>query len=253
MKLSALVDYLNGYLDVPGHPDYPTALNGLQMDGPEHVAKLAAAVDASEEVIEAAAEAGVDLVLVHHGLFWDGLRPVTGRRYRKVKRLLDAGIAVYSVHLPLDAHAEVGNCALLGRSLGLELQDRFGSYKGSPVGWWGTLPEPVDSERLSEMVADALGGGPVRHLEGSAEWIGRVGVVTGAGGSMVEEAAGLGLDALVTGEASHHTYVDARELGVHVFLGGHYATETFGVKALAEHLAERFRLDWSFLDHPSGL
>lgn len=253
MKLESLLQYMDAYLGIPDHPDYPTALNGLQVAGADDVHRVAAAVDASEASIQAAAEVGADLLLVHHGLFWDGLQPVTGRHLRRLRPLLENGIAVYSAHLPLDSHAEVGNCALLGRALGLEARGRFAAYRGVDVGWWGELPEPVDVQGLAKLLARALGGGGVHVIPGGPDLVSRVGVVTGGGAGYTAAAAAAGLDALVTGEGSHHTHFDAMELGVHVLMGGHYATETFGVRALAEHIAERFDLEWDFIDQPTGL
>jgi dinuclear metal center YbgI/SA1388 family protein len=177
---------------------------------------------------------------------------MTGRRYRRIATLVERGIALYSCHLPLDAHGEVGNCALLGRALGLELEGRFGSYEGVEIGWWGRLPEATDAAGLVGRLARVLGG-PVQALPGGPARVELVGVVTGGGGSFVGEAAALGLDAFVTGEGSHHNYFDAAEHGIHVLLGGHYATETFGIRALGEHLAARFGLEATFIDQPTGL
>jgi dinuclear metal center YbgI/SA1388 family protein len=250
-KLQALVDYLDGYLSIPGHPDYRTALNGLQVQGTAEVERVAAAVDTSEAVIQEAGREGVDLLLVHHGLFWDGLRPLTGRRFRKVEALVSSGIALYSAHLPLDSHPEVGNCALLARALDIAVQGRFGVFEDTPIGWYGT-PAEWEREELVQRCEMVLGG-PVHLLDGGPAKLQKVAVVTGGGGSFIEEAAVAGIDTLVTGEGSHHTFVDAHELGVNVLYGGHYRTETFGVKALAEHLASVFGLEWLFLDHPSGL
>lgn len=254
MDLESLVQYSDAYLGVGSHPDYRTALNGLQVARPHGapVRRLAAAVDASAETIEAAGRIGADLLVVHHGLFWAGLQPITGRRYRKLHALIEAQMGLYSVHLPLDSHAEVGNCVLLAQALGVETDGRFGAYEGVELGWTGTV-EPTDRSDFAERVSAAVGGGPVQVLEGGSGTISRVAVLTGGGGSFLDEAARAGVDALVTGEGSHHTYVDAMELGLDVFYAGHYATETFGVKALCAHLAERFELEWSFLDHPSGL
>jgi len=248
-----LLQYLDAYLGVPGHPDYPTALNGLQVEGPDEVRRIAAAVDASERSIQAAVSAGADLLLVHHGLFWDGLQPLTGRRMRRIRPLIEHGIGVYSAHLPLDAHAEVGNCALLARALGLIPEARFAEYEGLRIGWWGALDTPVDGPGLVLLLEEALDGAPVRLVAGGPDRVERVGVVTGGGASFVGEAVALGLDALVTGEGSHHTYFDAMELGIHVLFGGHYATETFGVRALARHVAARFDLEWEFIDQPTGM
>lgn len=253
MKLESLLQYADRYLGIPEHPDYPNALNGLQVEGPSEVSVIAAAVDASVSAIQAAAEGGAHVLFVHHGLFWEGLQPVTGRHRRKLEALLRNEVALYAAHLPLDSHAEVGNCAQLGRALALDLQGRFASYQSTDIGWWGELEGAESAEDFRRRVGEALGGGPVHLIPGGPPQVERVGVVTGGGASFVKEAVALGLDALVTGEGSHHTYFDAMELGIHVIFGGHYATETFGVRALARHLAERFDLEWSFLDLPTGL
>ena len=247
MKLESVLQYVDEYLSVAGHPDYSTALNGLQVEGSGDVETVVTTVDASQASIEAAIALGADLMIVHHGLFWDGLTPVTGRSYRRLKLLMDAGVALYSCHLPLDSHAEVGNCALLGRALGLTLEGRVGAYKGVDLGWWGRFAAPIDASELSRRVSDAVGGGPVHLIPGGPVEINTVGVVTGGGGSFVVEASRLGLDAFVTGEGSHHTHFDATEYGIHVLFGGHYATETFGVRA------ERFSLDVHFVDQPTNL
>ena len=252
MKLESLLQYLDGYLAVTGHPDYPGALNGLQVQGPADVATLATAVDASEASIEAAAHLGADLLIVHHGLFWSGLRPLTGPRFRRVRALIQAGMGLYACHLPLDGHAEIGNCILLARALGIEPEGRIGEYQGAPLGWWGRLPSATDAAGLVGLVEDAVGGA-VHLIPGGPERVEKVGVVTGGAASFVAAAAEAGLDAFVTGEGAHHTHFDAMELGVHVLFGGHYATETFGVRALGDHLAERFRLDCHFIDQPTGL
>lgn len=250
MKIESLLQYLDDYLEVSDFPDYPTALNGLQVEGPEDVRRLAVAVDASEETIGAAAEEDADLLLVHHGLFWGGLRPVTGRRYRKLERLIREEVGLYSAHLPLDAHPEVGNCAVLARELGIEPDERFGTYEDADIGWIGSLD--LSREDLLERLSGVLGV-EARLIPGGPPTVERAAVVTGSGGSFVEDAARSGVDALVTGEGSHHTYVDANELGLNLFYGGHYATETWGVRALARHLEDRFGIPWSFIDAPSGL
>ena len=252
MKLESLLQYIDTYLGVDGHPDYPTALNGLQVAGREEVGTVVTAVDASQASIEAASALNADLIIVHHGLFWDGLKPIVGRRHRRLSALIESGIALYSCHLPLDAHAEVGNCAVLARELGLELEGRLGQYGGVDIGWWGRLAEAVSPARLMESVSGVVAG-PVHAIAGGPDRIERVGVLTGGGASFIEEAAELGLDAYVTGEGPHHAHFDAAEFGIHVLFAGHYATETFGVRALGEHLAERFELACHFIDQPTGL
>src|SRR6267154_2340649 len=217
MDLIALVSYLDRYLRVAEVPDAPHAVNGLQVANSGTVSRVAAAVDLCEATVRMAAEQGADLLLVHHGLFWGGLQPLTGRAYRRVAGLMAQNIALYSAHLPLDLHPDVGNNAVLARQLA------------------------------------ALTSSAPRLMAFGPERVRRVGIVTGAAGSMIAQAAAAGLDTFVTGEGPHHTFFDAEELKLNVFYAGHYATETVGVKALAEHLHARFDLPWSFLDHPTGL
>ena len=248
--LADLTAYLDRYLRLGEISDYSEAHNGLQLENGGAVTRIGAAVDACGYTINAAAERGVDLLLVHHGLFWGGVHPMTGGRYRSWKRAMDAGLAIYSAHLPLDAHPEVGNTALLCAALGLTGTQPFFPYKGTPLGQWGHLE--LERDELVQRLARAVGG-PVRVCPGGPVRTARVGVVTGGAGAEVREAAAAGVDTFITGEGPHWTYPLAEELGVNLLYGGHYATETFGVKALAEHLSARFGLPWEFIDHPTGL
>jgi len=250
MRLDDLVAYLNEYLRVDEVEDYDRALNGLQVENSGEVRHAAVAVDACQAVIDQAAQLGADLLIVHHGLFWSGVQPVTGRAYRRLSALVRHDIALYSSHLPLDRHPQVGNNPVLARLIGVEVRGWWGEFRGSPLGVWGEVD--VTREALGERIGAALGAAPMVIAGGPAK-IHRVGIVTGAGGSLIGAAKDAGLDALVTGEGAHHTYHDAEELGVNVYYGGHYRTETVGVRALAEHVAERFQLPWSFIDHPTGL
>jgi dinuclear metal center YbgI/SA1388 family protein len=249
-ELQEVVEHLDAYLRLGEVPDYENALNGLQVENRGRVRKVAAAVDASAHSIGEAARRGCDLLLVHHGLFWDGNRPVTGRRFRRLRQLLDADMAVYAAHLPLDVHEEVGNNVLLARALGVEPEGRFGSWRGVELGWWGRLA--VGRDELAARLASVLGRPVLPLLHGPAE-VGTVGIVTGGGGGMIGDALAAGLDAFVTGEGAHHTYFDAEEGGINVYYGGHYATETWGVRALGERVAERWGLGFEFVDHPTGL
>lgn len=252
MKLESLLQYLDEYLSIAGYPDYPEAMNGLQVEGGGDVGVVACAVDASQASITASAELGADLLIVHHGLFWDGPKPVVGVRYRRLSALIEAGIGLYSCHLPLDSHAEIGNCVLLARALGLDPEGRLGAFEGVPMGWWGRFDSPRTVAELATLVESAVGG-HVHTIKGGPDRIERVGVVTGGGAAFIQEAADLGLDAYVTGEGPHHAHFDATEYGIHVLFGGHYATETFGVRALGEHLSERFELQNHFIHQPTGL
>ncbi|HZI21960.1 MAG TPA: Nif3-like dinuclear metal center hexameric protein [Gemmatimonadales bacterium] len=250
VDLAALASFLDRYLRISDVPDAPNARNGLQVANAGTVSRTAAAVDLCETTVRMAEQSGADLLLVHHGLFWDGLQPLTGRAYRRTAGLIQRNIALYSAHLPLDVHPEIGNNALLARRLGVRVRGEFGEEYGVRIGVWGELD--VARAALGEQLAGIVGAAP-RLMAFGPERVQRMGIVTGAAGSMIDQAAAAGLDTFVTGEGSHHTFFDAEELGLNVFYAGHYATETFGVKALAERLCTEFGLPWTFLDHPSGL
>ncbi len=255
VPLADLVGYLDTYLRLGETPDETNAVNGLQVENRSPIGWIAAAVDAGQATIDGVVEAaaskpGAPLVLVHHGLFWDGNRPVTGRRYRRLAALLAHDIALYAAHIPLDVHPEVGNNAVLARDLGVTDPVPFDDYKGIPLGIAGRLASPRDAlvgrlERLLGTTARLIPGGPATTA--------RVGIITGGAGGRVQAALAAGCDTFITGEGAHYTYFDAMELGVNLIYAGHYATEQVGVKALAAHLADRFGLPWEFHDHPTGL
>lgn len=257
VPLGELVAYLDRYLRAREVPDDGNALNGLQVENRGTVRRLIGAVDASQQAIDGAARACPDggLLLVHHGLFWDGNVPLTGRRYRRVRSLLDADVALYSAHIPLDLHAEVGNNAVLARLLELTDIQPFGAYKGTTIGVSGTLPPALGTHAaLAQRLRDLLGGVTLPHvIAGAPEPLRRIGIITGAASRAIAEARDAGLDAFLSGEGPHHTHFDAVEWGVSVFYAGHYRTETVGVRALGEHLAQQFALPFEFHDHPTGL
>lgn len=251
MNLLAVQQYLDDYLRVSGIRDAHDSLNGLQVESRRgRVSRIAAAVDLCAATITMAAEVRADLLLVHHGLFWGGLRALTGPHYRRVTALVEHDIALYSAHLPLDCHPEVGNNSVLARQLGVSIHGDFGLYEGQAIGVWGELS--LDRDALMDRIRGAVGGTP-RLLPFGPERVTRVGIVTGAGAAAIREAAAAGLDTFVTGEGPHWTYFDAEELEMNVILAGHYATETVGVKALAAHLQSQLGIPWVFLDHPTGL
>jgi len=254
-SLSEVTEYLDGYLRTAEVPDSAGAVNGLQVENSGRVDRIVAAVDASLETIEGAAPAkpakgGGTLLLVHHGLFWDGNIALTGRRYRRVRALLDRNIALYASHIPLDIHPDVGNNIVLARRLELTPEGWFGEYKGARLGVYGTLAAP--REELTRRLESLLGAS-ARLIPGGPAAAERVGIVTGAGSGYIAEARLLGLDTLITGEGPHHSYFDAMELGVNLIFAGHYATEQVGVQALAQHLGLRFELPWEFHRHPTGM
>jgi dinuclear metal center YbgI/SA1388 family protein len=230
--------------------DYPGAVNGLQVQNRGSVARIAAAVDASLHTVRLAVEAKADLLLVHHGLFWGPSHPWTGKRYELQRSLIENDLAVYSSHLPLDLHPKLGNNAQLCAALGLKKLTPFFFNHGQHIGFQARVR--LTRQELAQRLQHALGN-PPHLIPGGPAVCRRIGVVTGGAGAELKIAAAEGVDTFITGEGPHWTYALAEELGVNVFYGGHYATETFGVKALGEHLARRFRLPCVFLDHPTGL
>jgi dinuclear metal center YbgI/SA1388 family protein len=230
--------------------DWDGAVNGLQVENSGYVRRIAAAVDGSLATVRMAAAADADLLLVHHGLFWGRTHPWTGPRYTMIRMLLDNDIAVYSSHLPLDAQPALGNNALLCAALGLKKLKPFFVTKGQPIGF--ASQSTMSREQLVARLAKATGSTP-RVLPGGPAICRRIGVVTGGAGDELVQAAKEGVDTFITGEGRHWTYALAEEVGINVLYAGHYATETFGVKALAQRLATRFRVPWVFLDHPTGL
>ena len=254
VALDKLVRYLDQLLRVSEIPDYPDAFNGLEVENSGTVGRIVAAVDASMATIVAGRRTqdapGPTLILVHHGLFWDGPAPVTGRRYQRLKALLEHDIALYGAHIPLDVHPAVGNNMVLARQLGLNDMARFDDFKGVPTGVSGNLAVP--REELVSKLGTLLGCSP-RLIPGGPAVTSKVGVITGAAGSRVRAAKAAGCDTFITGEGAHHTYFDAMEFGVNLIYAGHYATEQVGVKALAERVSEEFSLPWEFFDHPTGL
>ncbi len=251
MHLDPIVAHLEETLRTPEVPDYPGALNGLQLRSSGAVTKVAAAVDAALPVVRAAVGCGADLLLVHHGLFWGGAQRIDGAFYEKLQLAMGAGLAIYSSHIPLDVHPQLGNNALLGQAIGLGEGEPFFEWKGIQLG--RRYATEVGRGELVESVRSAVGGGPVNLAPGGPSEVRSVGVITGGAGSEVAAAAACGVDTFITGEGPHHSYTLAEELGVNLIYAGHYATETFGVKALAARLAEAFGLEWEFIDHPTGL
>ena len=248
--LQSICDFLDEFLEIQEVEDYPNALNGLHLENDGRVTRIGAAVDASEATIEMAIDGQVDLLIVHHGLFWGGRNRLGGARFHKIKRAVSANLAIYSAHLPLDLHPEVGNNILLAQALELGRPEPFFLHKGRNLGF--AVSTKIDRAELISRLKGVLGRELWVCVAGPAE-VKRVGIVTGAGGAQIEQAKAEGIDTFVTGEGPHHTFALAEELRVNLIYGGHYATETFGVRALAKRVASQFGLPWHFLDHPSGL
>lgn len=250
ISLDEVVKYLDFELKTASISDYSGAMNGLQLANGGPIGRVLAAVDASLPVIRKAASGGPGLLLVHHGMFWQGVQPITGALYQKLKIAMDAGLAIYSSHLPLDVHPEIGNNILLCNALGIENIEPFFDHKGLALGLRGDWSGGRSG--LREKLESVLVG-PVHLCPGGAEAISKVGVITGGAGSEVVRVAAAGVDTFITGEGPHWSYPLAEELELNVFYGGHYATETFGVKALAGKIGRKFSLPWEFIDHPTGL
>ena len=249
-SLSQIVAYADEHLRLRRIDDWANALNGLQLENSGAVTRIGAAVDASTRTIDLAIERGVNLLLVHHGLFWPGLQPITGGRRRMLERMLQSDLALYSAHLPLDLHSVLGNNARLAASLGLENTEPFFEAKGQNIGL--KTEARMSRDELVRLLEKSLGGAVKLFAFGPAETR-SIGLITGGAGSEIHAVAREGIDTFITGEAPHWAAIAAEELGLNLLLGGHYATETFGVKALGAHLAERFNLPWEFIDSPTGL
>ena len=249
-SLSDIVSYTDRFLRIRGVGDWNNALNGLQIENSGRLTRIGAAVDVSTRVLTEAQKQDVDLLIVHHGLFWPGLQAVQGALRRQLRIAFEKDIALYSAHLPLDIHPKIGNNAQLVAALGLKSAQPFLEEKGQPVGLKvrASLPRSELVRKLQKVL-----NGPVKVFGFGPKQSRSIGVVTGAAGPEIYRVADEEIDTFITGEAPHWAAVAADEVGVNLLLGGHYATEVFGVRALAAHLSKRFRVPWEFIDCPTGL
>ncbi|MEP6733214.1 MAG: Nif3-like dinuclear metal center hexameric protein [bacterium] len=256
VPLEAIARHLDDLLRTAEVPDYSGAVNGVQVENTAPVHRVAVAVDASLQTIQGTIDAGANLLVVHHGLFWAGVQPLRGRVYERFQRLLVNDVAVYSSHLPLDLHPKLGNNALLARALGLDPTEGFARFESIMVGVMGNAD--IETSTLVERAANISrtnGGTLVAVGVQAARRTRRWAICTGAGASSdtLREAVSAGVDTLIVGEGAHHTGVEAAEMGIAVLYAGHYATETFGVRAIGEELEKQFDLPWTFIDAPTGL
>ncbi|MEO0508901.1 MAG: Nif3-like dinuclear metal center hexameric protein [Verrucomicrobiota bacterium] len=246
--LSEIVTFCDTRIRKTEIKDFEGAYNGLQVENMGTVSRIGAAVDAGQIPFEAAIAAGIDFLICHHGLFWTPPTPITGPNYKKLKTAIEGNLAVYGAHLPLDAHPEIGNNALLAQELGLECIDSFLPYEGNHIATIATAPKGGRSElskKLQELFPKTYQG-----IEYGSEWPERIGILTGSGQSAVAHLKANGIDTLVTGELRQHHFNMAQEIGLNLYPCGHYATEVFGVKALAAEVAEKFGLEWDFIEQP---
>jgi dinuclear metal center YbgI/SA1388 family protein len=250
MKLAELVGYLDGYLHIPEIKDYGP--QGLQIEGREEIARIVGTVDAQLPCVEAAIQRRADMLLVHHGIFWGGPRRIVGSYGRLLRAYLDNGINLYAAHLALDAHPAVGNNAELARRLGLEIVDWWADINGVKLAAMTEAPSGTKLDYLVNHFEQSIG--PVKVvLAHGPRIVHRVGILSGAGADHIEAAAALGCDTFITGETSHAQYYDAMNAGINVIYGGHYTTETVGVQALGQHLADQFGLSFEFVDLPTDM
>ncbi len=256
VTISDIAQHLDAVLRIGDVPDFDGALNGIQVETETPITKVGAAVDARERTIRAAVDVGANLLLVHHGLFWSGAQPLRGAFLRRIRLLLEHGVGVYSAHLPLDMHPELGNNALLARELGLEPAAGFARYKAVDIGVAGTSEIPTRELVARATRFAAAYGHDVRtagHTEGKVTRRWAVCTGAGAGQDTLREAISAGIDTLIVGEGPHWTAIDGEEAGLTIIYAGHYATETLGVRALAAAVSDTFGLPWVFLDAPTGL
>jgi dinuclear metal center YbgI/SA1388 family protein len=249
-SLAAIIKNCDQLLRTKSIGDYDGAANGLQVASRGPITRIAATVDASLATVKLAIAAKADLLIVHHGLFWSPSHPWTGKKYELLRLLVENNLAIYSSHLPLDAHPKLGNNAQLCATLGLKSLKPFFLTHGQTIGFKSHTK--ISRNELAAKLERATGAKP-KIIPGGKEICERIGVVTGGAGDGLKTAADEGMDTFITGEGPHWTFALAEELGLNVLYGGHYATETFGVKALAAHLSNKFKLPWEFLDHPTGL
>lgn len=250
VPLKTIVAHCDQILRTRDIGDYDGAANGLQVENSGGVTRIAATVDASLATIKLAVASNADLLIVHHGLFWASRQPWTGKNRELLRLLVENNLAIYSSHLPLDAHRSLGNNAQLCAALGLKNLKPFFESHGQFIGFKSRTK--ISRNELAAKLERATGAKP-KIIPGGKPICENIGVVTGGAGGELKIAANEGVDTFITGEGPHWTFALAEELGLNVFYGGHYATETFGVKALAAHLSKKFRLPWKFLDHPTGL
>ena len=250
MQREVLVRYLDDTLRISEIADYGP--QGLQIEGRAQVDKIVGLVDAHQPCVQAALARDADLMLVHHGIFWGGAKPLAGSYGRLVRTFIQNDLNLYAAHLPLDAHPQWGNNAVLARRLGLTIIDWWANVKGTPLAVLAEYDEPIAFGELVARFEEQVGQPRLVQAEGPPK-VRRVAILSGFGADKITDAASLGCDAYVTGETSHAQYHEAANTGINLLYGGHYTSETVGVQALGEHLAQRFGVAFEFVDLPTGL
>ena len=248
--LSEICSFFNDLLKIDEVPD--DSVNGLQIEGTENVKKIAFMVNCSQEGVNKAASENAQMIVCHHGMIWGGLKTITGINYKRVKAFIDSDISLYTAHLPLDVHPEFGHGVCLLKHLGFSVDGCFGKHGKYFAGAYSDLEKPLSAENLVSEIGSALNV-PVRSLLFGKREVSRIGVVSGSGVSLLEEAVARGVDLFITGESKLSAFDMARELLVNVIFAGHYATETLGLKALMEHAENILGVETCFIDIPTEL
>ena len=250
MELNELVSYMDDYLRVNEIDD--VSANGLQIEGKKEGKKICLGVDSSLEIFKEASKRKADLLIVHHGLIWGGLKCIRGLVKERISYLLENGISLYAVHLPLDMHPEVGNNIELIKILNLSDPAPFGAYHGVKIGFKGRYEKMKTIKDISKTLEKTLPA-KIDSFQFGPDKIRSVGIVSGGGGSTFEDCIKEGLDLFITGESSHTIYHIAKEAGINLIFAGHYATEKLGVKALGKKVEEKYGIKTEFIDIPTGL
>lgn len=246
-----IIAFCDELLEIGSFEDYGP--NGLQVPGARDVSKLATGVSANLAFVEDAVESGAQLAIVHHGLFWGGdPQALSEQMAKRLRALLTAGLSLAAYHLPLDAHQEIGNNALLCEALGFEKDASFSQYKGQPIGVIGRSADGVKPDELRRRIEGLVGQEPLM-FDAGPDRVRSIGIASGGASGRIHDAIALGLDAYLTGEPSEPAMADAREGAIHFIAAGHYATETFGVKRLGETLADHFGVEYEFIDVPNPI
>ncbi len=253
MKTKDFDRYIRRTLDLETFQNMDSSLNGLQVDNSgKEITKAAFAVDACLETIERAAQIGANLLFVHHGLFWGRAELIVGLHRKRIQTLLENDLALYAVHLPLDQDPRFGNNAGLAALLGLKDLKDFGIFGGKSIGYKGKLPAPLSTQEIAEKTS-FKGREPLAVLTFGSEKNETVGIVSGGGGNVLQEAIADGLDLFLTGEIKHEMYHLAREAGINIISGGHYATEVWGVRSIMQAFGQETGIESEFIDAPTAL
>ena len=254
MNTADFFSKLDALLDIHGYDTVDSALNGVQVGCDRNsIERVITAVDASMETIERALSANADCLVVHHGIFWGGAKAITGNHRARIRALVTHDCALYAAHLPLDAHPTLGNNIAIAEQLRLTDIEPFGNYHGVDIGYCGTLTTPQTIQQIEQTLLQADSARPLGVLPFGAAACARVGIVSGGGNRALDEAIARRLDLLITGDASHTNYYDAQENNINVLFAGHYNSETWGVRRIAAHLQQEFKVTAEFIDLPTGL